>query len=288
MSAASSAEPALPATIGVVGCGTIAVATVRGVCREGGPKPTPTFVISPRNAAKAASLRQEFPDVVRVATSNQEVVDATDCVIVAVLGNQAEEVLQSLKFREGQQVLSLVAILGLGRLRELAAPATACAIAVPLPAIAKRQGATLGIPPSPFAQAIYAPLGKYVAVEDEAQFKRMQTMTTLMGDFYKRQLTAQQWLCANGVEKAQAATWVGAAFGTFAANSAAAGADSFAELVAEQFPGGLMEQVWKEQHDDGTYTSLEHSLDSSHHRLTTGAYDATRAPAAKRATIAPQ
>mmetsp|Transcript_30214 Transcript_30214/g.83099 ORF Transcript_30214/g.83099 Transcript_30214/m.83099 type:complete len:286 (-) Transcript_30214:73-930(-) len=284
------AEPApvsaLPSSIGVVGCGTIAVATVRGLCSEGGPKPTPQIIVSPRNAAKAAALAAEFPTFVRVASSNQEVVDESKCVIVAVLPKQAEEVYSALKFRSDQQVVNLVATVRLARLRELSAPATDCATCVPLPAVARRQGATLGNPSALYAEAIYKPLGGYIGVEDEAQFKRLQTITTMMGDFYKRQLTAQGWLVSHGVDPSQAAAWVGAAYSTFSADSAQAGPETFKHLVDEQTPGGLNEQVWKEQEADAVYEAVVCSLESAHHRLTTGQRDPDLAPAVKRAKAA--
>ncbi|CAK0812633.1 unnamed protein product, partial [Prorocentrum cordatum] len=239
-------------------------------------------VLGPRGAAKAAALAAEFPGTARVAGSNQEVVDAVDCVVVAVLPRQAEEVLRALTFREGQQVLSLVATLPPSRLRELAAPAAEVAVAVPLPAVARRQGATLLIPPVPFAQAVFAPLGSCVSVDDEAQFRRLQSVTALMGDFYaRRQLTVQQWLVSHGVPEAQAAAWVGADFATMAADSAGAGAGTLAALVAEQTPGGMNEMVPREE-ADGSYQSLLYSLDAVHRRFATGKADPELAPAVKR------
>ncbi|CAE7676139.1 unnamed protein product [Symbiodinium necroappetens] len=124
--------------------------------------------------------------------------------------------------------------------------------------------------------------GKCVSVESEAEFRRLLCITTLMGDFYKRQLTAQRWLSSNGVAEADAATWVGATFATFAADSSAAEADTFSKLVEEQTPGGLNEMVWKAQEADESYQSLAYSLDAVFHRLVAGAEDLSLAPAAKR------
>jgi len=179
-------------------------------------------VLSPRGAAKAKELAAAFPEHVTVAASNQEVVDAVDLVIVAVLTKQAEEVCKDLKFREGQKVLTLVAGLMPTRLQELVAPATDCASAIPLPAVAKRQGSSLLTPAKAWAQAIFDITGTCVTVASEAEFKRLLCVTTLMGDFYKRQLTVQKWLCTNGVSEADAAAWTGAAFETFSADSARA------------------------------------------------------------------
>jgi len=243
-----------------------------------------TFVISPRGAAKSAALKQEFPALVRVAGSNQEVVDAVDCVVLGVLPKQAETVLGELHLRPNQQLLSLVAMVSLARLRELVGvDGVDCARAIPMPAVAKRRGASLVFPPRPFAQAIFDELGTCVAVDDEARLLRMQVLTTLMGDYYKRQLTAARWLEAGGISATQAAAWVGAAYATISADSTGQpGSKTFEELVEEQTPGGLNEQLWKEQEADGGYEALTHSLDHVLHRLQTGAANPDLAPAAKR------
>jgi pyrroline-5-carboxylate reductase len=107
-----------------------------------------------------------------VYNSDQAVLDGTTCVIIALPGKVAERVIKSLTFRGDLQVVSLVAAI---KLVELQAITNAnAAIAVPLPAITTRQGATLGIPPSPVAEAIFSVLGSYTAVSDQEQFTRMQ------------------------------------------------------------------------------------------------------------------
>jgi len=285
MAGDSARVAALPSNIGVVGVGTIASAMVRGLCSLDGPLPLPKFILSPRGTAKSAALAAKFPDSVRVAKSNQEVVDAAECIIIAVLPKQAEEVLSSLTFRQGQQVLSLIATVNLGRLQELVAPAAECAIGVPLPAVAKRQGASLLLPARPFAQNIFDILGSCVAVNEEAQFRRLQCVTALMGDFYKRQQTTQEWLVSHRVPQAEAAAWVGACMATMAVDSSRPGPGTFADLVAEQTPGGLNEMVWKGQEADGNYEAVKHSLDSVHHRLMTGTLNPDLPPAAKRAKV---
>jgi len=273
----------MPESIGVIGVGTMASAIVRGLCRAK-LSIAPRFVVGPRNAEKAASLAKEFPEAVRVASSNQEVIDSSMCVILAVLPKQAEEVLSALTFKAGQQILSVIATLPVARLQSLVTPATDCALATPLPAVAKRQGATLGLLRKPFSEAIFNTLGSFVVADNEEQYKRMQCITTLMGDFYKRQLTAQEWLVGGGVGKDQAGAWVGAVFKTIAADSAEASGETFRHLVDEQTPGGLNEMVWKGLEADGGYAAVQHSLESAHYRYVSGGkIDPDLAPCQKRA-----
>lgn len=157
---------------------------IPGLCSLRGKFPL-TVVLSPRNAQKAEKLRNEFPEIIRVANStgdakrffssfsfrwmthrkwscyfkegiemlrsssegifhirdltrqifvfedcmfesgNQEVIDSSDCIMVAVLPSQAA-MLSELRFRPGQQLVSLMAGLYPRQLREL------CAVDMPI------------------------------------------------------------------------------------------------------------------------------------------------------------
>merc|ERR1711920_80013 len=98
------------------------------------------------------------------------------------------------------------------------------------------------------------------------QLKIMSTAGTLMGGFYMRQLTVQQWMTAHKVDATKASAYVGAIFETIAADSADAGPTTFAEKVAEQTPGGVNEMVWKQQQAFGVYADVNKSLDAVHDR----------------------
>lgn len=272
----------VPRTIGVVGVGTISSATVKGLFAAFPDEGGPTFVLSPRNDAKARALVEACgAGRASIAPDNQAVVDGAECVILAVLPGQAEGVLRELKFRGDQLVVSLMAGVPLARIRDLTGCARAC-VAMPLPPVATRNGCTIVVPDDePSALALFRAVGKAVPVPDEAQFKRLQAMTCLMGDLYERQRTAQTWLTKNGVGADAAAAFVGGIFRTITTDSADAAPETLAHLVAEQTPGGMNEMVIAEQRADGSYESLQHSLNSIYSRLD-GAHDPNLAPAKKR------
>ena len=91
---------------------------------------------------------------------------------------------------------------------------------------------------------------------------------TWMGDFYKRQLTIQQWMVDKGIAPEKAAPYIGAVFASIAADSMDAGPSTFAEKVQEQTPGGLNEMVWKQQEAAGVYIAVNKSLDAVYNRHT--------------------
>eukprot|EP00434_Breviolum_minutum_P005206 symbB.v1.2.004589.t1/scaffold261.1/size248783/17 len=97
-----------------------------------------------------------------------------------------------------------------------------------------------------------------------------------MGNFYKQQLTVQQWLKSHGVEADISSAWIGASYAAFAADSATAETDTFQRLLNEQTPGGLNEKVWQLLDDDGSNVALRYSLEAVHHRLCHGVFPATQ------------
>lgn len=248
-------------TIGFVGCGTMSSAIVRGLCTL--EAPPSRVVVSPRNAEKAAALQSAFPALVSVAASNQEVVDSSDTVFIGCLPKQTEEVTKALKFEPRHTVVSLVSTAPLKSLHEWCAPVPATSVvrAIPLPPVAKHQGATVMTPPHPAIVKIFDSLGTAVPVAEEEQMQKLMCMTCLMGQLYAQQRAAQQWLGKQGVDAETAGKYVGAIFHSVTLDSSVAGAHTFDELCDEQTPGGLNEQVIREMTEAGAYAALSDSLD---------------------------
>ncbi|MGO2643033.1 NAD(P)-binding domain-containing protein, partial [Brevibacterium aurantiacum] len=76
----------MASTIGIIGVGEIASAIVEGACAG---DDRPDFFLSPRNAECSAKLASDF-DRVEVCESNQDVIDRSEHVILAVLPQQTE------------------------------------------------------------------------------------------------------------------------------------------------------------------------------------------------------
>ena len=160
-------------TFGFIGTGTMSSAIVRGLCTL--DSPPKAIVISPRNAEKAAALRDEFPSLVTIAADNQGVVDACDVVFIGVLPKLCEEVCKSLKFKATQTVCSLVSTATLEVLRASCpgVPEAQVIRAIPLPPVAKHHGATIMCPPHPVVTPMFESLGTCVAVQTEDTMKKM-------------------------------------------------------------------------------------------------------------------
>jgi pyrroline-5-carboxylate reductase len=125
--------------------------------------------LSPRNSAIANGLANRFHGI-SVATCNQEVLQDSDTIVIAVKPSAARDVLSQLHFRPDHQVISLVSALSLRSLSELVVPAGRIARAVPLPSAAKRLSPTAIYPPDPVAFELFAAVGTVFPVDRESEF----------------------------------------------------------------------------------------------------------------------
>ena len=83
--------------VGFIGTGKISSAVVEGLCRSDVAELS--IRLSPRNAQTSQALAQVYANVERCA-SNQQVLDASELVCLAVRPNDARQVLKGLVFRE--------------------------------------------------------------------------------------------------------------------------------------------------------------------------------------------
>src|SRR5205823_5386578 len=135
--------------------GAITSALVTGLSSTGERH---TIRLSPRNARVAADLANRFSHVF-VALSNQEVVDESEVVVVAVRPQIAQDVLSELRFRADLNVISLVSGFSLRRMSELVNPAGKVTRAVPLPSAAQRRSPTAIYPRDSVSVELFASLG---------------------------------------------------------------------------------------------------------------------------------
>jgi len=242
-------------------------ALVRGLCTL--PQPPKAVVLSPRNAQKATALAAAFPSLVSIAADNQEVINRADVVFIGVLPAITEETLRALIFSSRHTVVSVVSTASLASLCEWCAPVPTEAIvrAIPLPPVAKHMGTTVLTPKHSLAVKIFDELGTAVVAENEGAMKKMMTITTLMGQLYAQQRASQRWLEQQGIDSTAAARYVGAIFHTISHDAAAAGPHTFDELITEQTPGGLNEQVIRELTEAGSFAALADSLDGALARI---------------------
>jgi pyrroline-5-carboxylate reductase len=250
--------------LGFLGAGAITSAMVTGLNAPGG-RP---ILLSPRNAAVADDLARRFPQV-SVASSNQEVVDECDTVVIAVRPQIAESVLAELRFRPDQNVISLVSGFSIRRLLGLIAPATRVARAVPLPSAARRRSPTAIYPRDPETVELFALLGAAFAVDTEHEFDALCVATATMATYFAFADGAASWLARNGIPPAQARDYIARLYAGLSDTAMEEPERGFQTLAADHATrGGINEQVLTALTAHGTFEKFSESLDAVMRRVT--------------------
>ena len=254
--------------LGFLGSGAITSAIVTGLNAE-----TPgrhSILLSPRNAGVAAALAGRFPGVA-VASSNQEVLDASETVVVAVRPQIVRSVLAELHFRPDHHVISVVAATGVGTVAKMVAPATKVTRAVPLPSAAKRQCPTGVHPNDPVAVELFAELGTAFAVDTEEEFEAICAATATMASYFAFADAIASWLERRGVAPAKARQYTAQVLSGLADTAAGEPERTFESLASDHATrGGLNEQVRAYLTERGMFESVSEALDGVMRRAAAG------------------
>lgn len=219
------------ARIGFLGTGEITAAMVRGLAGQGHE-----IRVSPRNAAIAATLAAEVPEV--AIAPNENVVANSDVVFLCLLARVAEEVLPNLPFRTGQTVISVMVDARLAILRQLCAPATDIVLTIPLPPIAQG-GCPLPVYPDlPALHALFGARNLILPQPSEAALNAHLGASALCSPILDQLLTATDWLASHTGSPAAAEAYIAAMIRAYLPERAAEG-DLATALQKLSTEGGL-------------------------------------------------
>lgn len=179
--------------IGILGTGTIASAVVRGIAGDGH-----AITVSERGAAHAAALARDFA-CVRIAP-NQAVLDASEVVIVGLVGATAAALLPGLRFRPGQRVISLMAGVGLGQLAGWVAPARAEAVMLPYPAIATGGSPILVCGATELIETLFGARNRIHALASEAELPLWLSAQAVLSPVALMLAETTRWLAGRGAD----------------------------------------------------------------------------------------
>lgn len=191
--------------IGIIGVGEIGRAIVMGLC-DGGDKPPEVF-LSPRGARTAAELSERYEGV-RVCAGNQEVVDRSEVVIIAVRRQDRHDALAGLRVDADQVVVNVMAGVGNDDLRRTLATDAPLIRAIPLPAVRERRSVTVTYPSHPVVDALFEDLGGVLSAEDEAAFNVFSALTGTLTTHYAYLATLTSWAAGHGIASDDADAYV--------------------------------------------------------------------------------
>jgi len=246
--------------IGFIGVGKITNAIVEGLCASS--IENIRIFLSPRNEDNARRLADKYAPVQRLE-SNQEVIDQSDIVFIAVRPAVAVEVLRTLRFREEQIVVSLVPLLKMAELEKAVVPVTQVSRAVPTPAVMSHTGPILVYRASETVIQLFRYLGQPIPVSNEQQLHALWTLTGLITPFYDLLHELSNWTVTNGVDTATANQYIAGLFQALCFTAQQGDTINFKELAKHaETPNGMNEQAGKEIREKGAHDAYRLASDN--------------------------
>jgi len=251
--------------LGFLGTGAITSAMVTGLHAAGSGH---SILVSPRNPEVAAGLAARFPEV-RVAGSNQEVVDESRTVVLAVRPQIAADVIPELRFRAGQHVISVISGFPVARVSALVTPASYVTRAVPLPSAARRRSPTAVYPPDPATIELFSLIGAAFGVESETEFSAVCSTTATMAAWFAFADATAAWLSKQGVPASKARDYIARIYLGMAETAVERQGESFEALAKDHATrGGTNEQFLGHLTAHGVFEQIAAGLDGILRRVT--------------------
>ncbi|GHE35575.1 pyrroline-5-carboxylate reductase [Streptomyces longispororuber] len=244
--------------IGIIGVGEIGRALVAGLCDGSGP--SPEVFLSPRGARTAAELAGRHKNV-RVCADNQEVVDRSELVVIAVRRQDRHAALSGLRVGGDKTVVNVMAGVGNDELRRTLDTAAPLVRAIPLPAVRERRSVTVVYPSHPEVDALFTRLGGVLPVADEAAYNVFSALTGTLTAHYAYLATLTTWAAGHGVDPGEAERYVRGLF-QGVGRSLGDESRSLHQLAADhETPNGSNERIRTTWFDTATSEALKKALD---------------------------
>lgn len=248
--------------IGIIGIGHLGAALATGYARAGLSK---DVTLSPRSVVKSAALHDEFG--IEVAETNDDVVRASDAVIIAVRPSDVLDTVRMLPWRQGQVAISVAAGITAGSLRGAVIPADA-ARAMPVMASAINESAVPLFPDNPLAVQALSPLGSVSPFDTEDAFNTTSALGAWFGWLFQLVGETSDTLVSSGVDEIQArkvsADMMRAAGAFMANNPERNPMDILRDLAT---PGGITEIGLRSLKNADAFTPWDDAMKAAVERL---------------------
>lgn len=245
--------------LGFIGIGKIASAVIEGLCTS--KIENAILRLSPRNKKNSRHLAKKYSNVTRLE-SNQNVLDHSDIIFIALRPAQAEEILSTLTFNENHTIISLIPLLKYSDLNRILSPATTICRAIPLPTVVNHNCPIPIFNSNETVIEIFRNIGQPLLVPDENQLHALWTLTCLITPYYDLLNELSDWTVAHGVEKEIANQYIANLFQSLSYTAQIAKPIEFDDLAKHAAtPNGMNEQAGKEIRQKGAHEAYRSLAD---------------------------
>jgi pyrroline-5-carboxylate reductase len=250
--------------IGFIGTGKITSSIIYGIFKS--KLKITKIYISSRNRTIAKKLNKKFRSV-KIVKDNQEIIDSSSLIFLAVTPTVGIKILSKLKFKSNKKIISFIATISLASLKKLTKNNNVVR-AIPLPPIEIKKGPIIVCPPNKVAKSFFSHLGSVIEVKSEKVCNKFWSTSALMAPFYEFLKVSIDWLTRKGVDQSKATNYITELFLGLSQDAVNKKSSGLKQLVAEsQTPKGLNEQALKELQRGKFYSKLSKTLNNIHTRL---------------------
>jgi len=229
--------------IGFLGSGHITSSIIEGIFKS--KLKIKKIFISPRNKSISKKLSKRFKKVI-VSNNNQQVIDRSTWVFLAVTPNVGNKILQRLRFNKSKKIISLISTININRLKKITKNRN-ISRAIPLPFIGMRKGPIIICPKDNKLKNFFKHLGKVIELKNENTSKSFWATSSFMASFYNLLNETSSWLVSKGIKRNEAESYTKELFLALSEDAVNKNKISLKQLVLEsQTPGGTNAFVLKQ------------------------------------------
>ena len=250
--------------LGFIGTGKISSSIIYGIFNS--KLKIKRIYISSRNKNIAKKLTRKFRSV-KILNDNQEIINKSSTIFLAVTPIVGNKILSKLKFTRNKKIISLISTINLEKLKKLTKNKNVTR-AIPLPPIEIKKGPIILCPANKNAKAIFSHLGKVLEIKSEKICNNFWTTSALMAPFYELLKVSSDWLTHRGVRKSEAVNYITELFLGLSQDAVNKKSQGLKKLVLDsQTPRGINEEALSQLKKEKFYSNLNKVLNRIYLRL---------------------
>jgi pyrroline-5-carboxylate reductase len=251
--------------LGFIGTGKIASSVITGICNSN--IKFKKIIISPRNKKIANDLKNNFSKI-SISRDNQEVINNSNWVFLAVTPTIGKKIIKNLKFKNNQTIISFISTITLPELKKMINVKADIVRAIPLPPISLKKGPVPICPPNKKVKNFFDKIGSTIEIKNEKLSINFWSISGMMASYYDMLRVKSDWLVKKGIKRHDAQKYITSLFLALSQDAVINSKKDLKFLVKEsQTPKGLNEQGLKEMTKKRVYKSVIDTLNSIHKRL---------------------
>jgi pyrroline-5-carboxylate reductase len=251
--------------LGFIGVGKIATSVVEGIFKA--KIKIKEIILSPKNKNNARILKKKFSRI-KIAKSNQEVLDKSNWIVLSVTPKVANQILEKLKFKESHTILNFISTIHNQKLKSIISPAKKIFKIAPLPMIKNNLGPIIIYPKNKLIEGFFNKLGKVIATNNEKENKKLWVMTSFMATYFEIFNTAHKWFLRKGINKNRSMEYLIHLFKALNNETMKNSNYSMDKMIKQfQTKGGINEELLNKAKRSGVFKNLNKGFDKIYNRV---------------------